>query len=117
MEYEALSKDASGFFVNYLYIYYLMFEEVRLIKPQTSSPNSGEFYVVGLRFRGVGDDVFNKLMKNLDDFKVNNCFFKKDAIPESFTSQIIEFTDTILDLNARQFEMVNMLMICISIKF
>ena len=114
MEYETLSKDASGFFVNYLYIYYLMFEEVRLIKPQTSSPNSGEFYVVGLRFRGVEDGVFNKLMKNLDDFKVNNCFFKKEAIPESFTTQIIEFVEKILDLNAKQFDMVNMLMTCIA---
>ena len=30
----------TGYLVNYLYLYYLMFEEIRLIKPHTSNPNS-----------------------------------------------------------------------------
>jgi hypothetical protein len=114
MEYEDLSKQASGFFISYLYIYYLMFEEIRLIKPQTSSPNSGEFYIVGLRFQGINDDIFDKLMNNLDNFTVNNCFFKKEDIPESFTLQVIEFTEKLMDINSQQFDIVNMLMTCIS---
>ena len=40
------SFEASGFLISYLYIYYLMFDSVRLIKPNTSSPNSGEFYCI-----------------------------------------------------------------------
>ena len=91
-----------------------MFKEIRLIKPQTSSPNSGEFYIVGLQFQGINDVIFDKLMKNLDNFTVNNCFFKKKDIPESFTLQVIEFTQKILDMNAKQFDIVNMLMTCIA---
>jgi len=107
------SFEASGFFISYLYIYYLMFDSVRLIKPNTSSPNSGEFYLVGLRFTGLDDSVLNTLIKELDTFKENQCFFKKEEIPEAFTSQVIEFIEKLLELNNKQFDIVNMLLTCI----
>jgi hypothetical protein len=107
------SFEASGFLISYLYIYYLMFDSVRLIKPNTSSPNSGEFYLVGLRFTGLDDSVLNTLIKELDTFKENQCFFKKEEIPEAFTSQVIEFVEKLLELNNKQIEIVNMLLTCI----
>ena len=61
------SKEASGFFVNYLYLYYLLFDELKLIKPLTSNPNSGEFYVIGKGFRGINEENYNKDYKLDDD--------------------------------------------------
>jgi len=107
------SFESSGFFISYLYIYYLMFDSVRLIKPNTSSPNSGEFYLVGLRFTGIEDNVLDTLIKELDTFKENQCFFKKEEIPEAFTSQVVEFVEKLLELNNKQFDIVNMLLTCI----
>ena len=107
------SFQSSGFLISYLYIYYLMFDSVRLIKPNTSSPNSGEFYLVGLRFTGLDERILDKLIKELDTFKENQCFFKKEEIPETFSSQVIEFVEKLLELNNNQLEIVNMLLTCI----
>ena len=90
-----------------------MFDSVRLIKPNTSSPNSGEFYLVGLRFTGIDDNVLDTLIKELDTFKENQCFFKKEEIPEAFTSQVVEFVEKLLELNNKQLDIVNMLLTCI----
>jgi len=107
------SFESSGFLISYLYVYYLMFDSVRLIKPNTSSPNSGEFYLVGLRFTGIEDNVLDTLIKELDTFKENQCFFKKEEIPEAFTSQVVEFVEKLLELNNKQLDIVNMLLTCI----
>lgn len=107
------SYEGSGFMVSFIYIYYLMFDEVRLIKPHTSNPNSREFYLVGLRFRGVDDGVFNKLMKNLDNFEENHCFFKREDIPDSFSKQVIQFTIDLFIQNNDYYDIQNMLMTCI----
>ena len=107
------SEKGSGFFISFLYLYNLMFEEVRLIKPLTSSPNSSEFYVVGLQFIGIDKAILNKLIDCLDNFKVNNAFFKKEEIPESFSKQIIEFLEKLYNLNNSQFDLVNMLLTCL----
>ena len=107
------SKDASGFFISFIYLYYLMFEEIRLIKPNTSSPNSSEFYVVGIRFIGIDETILKRLTTSLDDYKVNNTFFKKDEMPEPFVLQVFEFLEKLYHLNSSQFDLVNMLMTCI----
>ena len=107
------SKDASGFFISFIYLYYLMFEEIRLIKPNTSSPNSSEFYVVGIRFIGIDETILKRLTTSLDDYKVNNSFFKKDEMPEPFVLQVFEFLEKLYNLNSSQFDLVNMLMTCI----
>ena len=36
---------ATGFFISYIYLYYVMFEEISLFKPYTSDATSGEFSV------------------------------------------------------------------------
>ena len=107
------SFGASGFLISYLYIYYLMFDSVRLIKPNTSSPNSGEFYLVGLRFTGLDERILDKLINELDTFKENQCFFKKEEIPEAFSSQVIEFVEKLIELNNKQLDIVNTLLSCI----
>ena len=108
---------ANGFLVNYLFIYYLMFEEVNLVKPLTSNPDSGEFYVVAKGFKGSsGDEITNqlhsKLLNILDNFEVNMCFFEKDDIPDEFVKQIIEFAEKVLSLNIEHNEITNLLLTC-----
>ena len=107
------SYEGSGFMISFLYLYYLMFEDIRLIKPNTSSPNSSEFYLVGLRFKGIDDSIFKKLMKQLDNYKENHCFFKKEDIPEFFYRQVLDFIKDIFTLNTEQYEVQNMLLTCI----
>jgi hypothetical protein len=108
---------ANGFLVNYLFLYYLMFEEVNLVKPLTSNPDSGEFYVVAKGFKGGANDeitnqLHNKLLNLLDNFEVNMCFFEKDDIPDEFVKQIIEFAEKILSLNIEHNEITNLLLTC-----
>jgi len=98
------SKEASGFFVNYLYLYYLLFDELKLIKPLTSNPNSGEFYVIGKGFRGINEENYNKLLGILENFKINTCFFKKKDIPEEFVNLILSFNKKINELRIRHKE-------------
>ena len=107
------SYEGSGYFISFIYLYYLMFEEIRLIKPNTSNPNSREFYLVGLKFKGINDSIFNKLMKQLDNFDENHCFFKKEDIPEFFYRQVLDFIKDIFNLNTEQYELQNMLFTCI----
>ena len=107
------SYKASGYFVSYLYLYYLMFDEVRIIKPHTSNPNSGEFYLVGLKFKGLDENIKNKLLKHLDNFKENMTLFKKDDIPEEFSYQITNFINEMTKNKIIQYDMQNMLFTCI----
>lgn len=90
-----------GYFCNLIYLYYLMFETVILIKPMTSSPISGEFYVVGKSFRGISNDNFIKIINTMNNFKPNQCIFPENDIPKEFIKQIIEFNNNILQLNIK----------------
>ena len=103
----------SGFFVNYIYVYYLLFEDLRLIKPHCSNPDSGEFYVVGLKKRNISDEDTRAIVEKLNTFKTNNCFFPENKIPENFKIQVIEFINKILKMTAEQYDIQNMLMTCI----
>ena len=95
------SSKSGGYFINLIYLYYLMFETVTLIKPLTSNPISGEFYVVGKSFRGISKEHFEKIINTLDNFKPNQCIFPQKVIPEEFIKQIIEFNNNILQLNIK----------------
>lgn len=106
------SENANGFFMNFLYIYYLYFKEIYLIKPLSSSPNSSEFYLVGLKFKGIEENEFEKIIKQLDDFKINQCFFKKEEIPYDFSNQVIMFIEKLSELNIEQYEIINTLLTC-----
>jgi len=103
---------ATGFFMNYMYLYYLMFDELHLIKPLTSNPDSGEFYVVGKGFKGITDDDYASLLKLLDNFEPNMCFFEKDYIEDTFVRQIVEFAEKIIKMNVDHNEITNLLMTC-----
>ena len=106
------SKEASGFFMNFLYIYYLFFKEIHLMKPLSSSPNSSEFYLVGLKFRGIEDDEFEKVIGMLDKFEINQCIFKESNIPTEFSNQVIVFIEKLSQLNIEQYDIVNTLLTC-----
>jgi hypothetical protein len=66
-----------------------MFNEFYLVKPLTSNPDSGEFYVVCKGFKGIEESTYEKLLNILDNFQVNICFFNKKDIPEEFINQVI----------------------------
>ena len=106
------SEHASGFFTSFMYCYYLMFKDVILIKPKTSSPNSGEFYCVGLGFLGCSNELLEKKLKVQKDFKVNHTLFTQEEIPESFTNQLFSFITDLMRLNTSQKELQNILLLC-----
>jgi hypothetical protein len=102
----------ADFFIGFLYLYYLAFEQVNLFKPYTSNPDSGEFYLVGRGFKGVSETQLNKLYKILDNYEFNNAIIEKDKIPESFVSQIEVFLEKISNLNTIGIEKQNLLLTC-----
>ena len=102
-----------GYFSNLIYLYYLMFETVILIKPIHSSPISGEFYVVGKSFRGLSEEHFEKIINTLNYFKPNQCIFPEKEIPKEFFKQLKEFNNTILNLNITQGEIRNDYLNCL----
>ena len=104
---------SSGYFISYLFVYYLMFNEVRIIKPHTSNPNSGEFYLVGLKFKGLKDSIKNKLLNYLSTFKENEAFFLEKDIPEEFSMQIIHFIKVMNQKRVEQFDVQSMLLTCL----
>ena len=93
------SDKSNGFWTNYIYMYYLLFDELRLVKPLTSNPNSGEFYVVAKGFRGISDSNYEKLLKVLDNFSQNICFISKNDIPEEFVEMLVKFNLSVTKRN------------------
>jgi hypothetical protein len=104
--------DACSFFVSFLYLYYLTFEEVSLFKPYSSDMTSGEFYVVGKGFKGIGEEQLDKLYKALSGFKVNNALVEKDLIPETFVMQVNGFIEMMANYNIQGIEKSNLLLTC-----
>ena len=104
--------EASGFFIGFLYLYYLAFESVSLFKPYSSNPDSGEFYVVGEGFRGIDERELDRLYEILDNFKLNSGIIKLEDIPETFISQINQFLEKMSNLNTIAIEKQNMLLTC-----
>lgn len=104
--------NAAGFFIGFLYLYYLAFSEVSLFKPYTSNPDSGEFYVIGQGFLGVDDDSLERLYKILERMEVSQSIIAEDKIPETFVFQISGFLDRITNLNVMSIEKQNLLLTC-----
>ena len=107
---------ASGFFISFIYLYYLVFEEVSLFKPYTSNPDSSEFYVIGRNFQGISEKVIDKLLECVDRFEFNDALFSKDNIPKTFRIQITEFLNKITKYNSSSIEKQNMLLTCVKDK-
>jgi len=103
---------ANGNFMCTMFLYYLMFEQMNLMKPLTSNPNSGEFYVVCKGFRGIRDSDFEKLVNVVENYKVNQCIFPLDDIPEEFTIQVVDFVNKLITITTDNSELGNLLMTC-----
>jgi hypothetical protein len=104
--------SAAGFFIGFLYLYYLAFAEVSLFKPYTSNPDSGEFYVIGQGFLGVDDESLERLYKILERIELNQSIISEDKIPETFVLQISGFLERITNLNVMSIEKQNLLLTC-----
>ena len=104
--------EATSFFISFMYLYYIAFEEVNLFKPYTSDATSGEFYVICKRFKGIDENQLNKLYTILDKFKTNYAIFPKEVIPEAFIKQIYNFLDVLTKYNIKGYEKQNFLLKC-----
>lgn len=104
--------EATSFFISFIYLYYIYFEEVNLFKPYTSDATSGEFYVIGKGFKGIEDRDLDKLYTILSKFKTNNAIFPKNAIPDTFVKQIDNFLDLLTKYNIKGYEKQNLLLKC-----
>ena len=104
--------NATGFFISYIYLYYVCFDELTLFKPNTSDITSGEFYIIGKSFLGIDNNELNKLYKCLDNFKFNNAIFPESSIPKTFLKQINGFIDNLSNLNVKGIEKTNLLLTC-----
>ena len=109
--------EASGFFIGFLYLYYLSFDSVNLFKPYTSNPDSGEFYVVGRGFKGIEAKQLENLYTILDNFNLNNAIINKEHIPETFIIQINNFLEKMSNLNSINIEKQILLLTCYKQKF
>jgi hypothetical protein len=104
--------EASGFFIGFLYLYFITFENVNLFKPYTSNPDSGEFYVVGRGFKGISENQLENLYSILDNFTFNSAIIKQEDIPETFIIQVNTFLQKISNLNSMSIEKQNLLLTC-----
>lgn len=98
--------EASGFFINLLYLYNMVFKEVHLIKPFTSKATNGEFYIVGKYFTELPEDTYQTLLDILDKdhFELNQTFFDVKDIPDKFIVQVTKFIEEIVELNVQSIE-------------
>jgi len=102
----------AGFFLGFIYLYYIAFKEVSLFKPYTSNPDSGEFYVVGEGFRGIEGNELERLYRVLDRFELNDGIIPQDKMPETFITQMNSFLEKMSALNTMAIEKQNLLLTC-----
>ena len=102
-----LMKRSVPYVASIIATYQKYYEQVHMIKPITSNPMSGEYYIVAIGFKGIMPAELDKYYQILADFKtdvpVGN--YKSDAAIENAIA-------TIYQLNANQTEIVNVIMEC-----
>jgi hypothetical protein len=108
-----ITKAATGFFLQLMYLYTIAFTEVNMVKPMTSSQNTGEFYIVARGFKGIKQEFYDDLLEVLDKHEANKLFFDMTDIPESFITQIASFMSKLTDMNINRDEQTNLLLTCI----
>jgi len=104
--------DATSFFVSYIYLYYITFEDVYIFKPYSSDPSIGEFYIIGRNFIGIDDISLERLYKCIENFKTNEAIFEKENLPETFIIQINNFIEQLSNSNINGIEKTNYLLTC-----
>lgn len=97
-----LSKQAGNYFVSLLYLYYIHYKSITVIKPFSSNKASGEFYIVGKGFKKL--DMDTNILEIINKYKVNHSIFNIKDIPQTFLTQVDEFVDKITTeyVNARE---------------
>lgn len=108
-----LSKGGSGLIKTFIplelvsnvciiYVLTQVFEKVYLSKPITSRPQNSEVYIICINYRGIDQQLLDK-MKTLLDKKIHPKFDPRVSwiknIPESFTKQL---EDYIIDITRQQ---------------
>lgn len=56
---------------NLILIYANLFEEFYICKPLTSRPYNSEIYLIGIGYRGIGDELLDLLLDRLRNFNTN----------------------------------------------
>ena len=111
------SKEGSGFMVSFLYLYYILFDKIICIKPKSSNPRSGEYYLVGLGFKGITESNLIKLHKSLNNFEVNNTLFDKKDIPIEFQKVALNFIIKLYKYNISEINISNLFFSCFTNKY
>ena len=106
------SVEASGMFIGYLFLYYVSFESMSLFKPNSSNPDTSEFYVICKGFKGIEKSQLESLYNFLDKFELNSSIIEKSKIPSTFLSQINNFLESMSDTNILSIEKQNLLLTC-----
>lgn len=88
-----LSSKSSNYFVGLIYLYYIHYEEITIIKPFSSNKTSSEFYIVGKKFKKVDSIGEKDLVDMLNKYKVNHCIFDTKDIPQHFLVMLDKFMD------------------------
>ena len=97
--------QATGFFVNLMYLYASCFETVYLYKPYASRPQSGEFYIVGKNFTSITEQNLTKLLEVLSKFEENQVFIAREDIPDKFEVLVKDFLQRLITYNIESIEM------------
>jgi len=92
-------KEANDLYYGICYMYTLMFEKVKLVKPSMSADSTSEYYIVGQNFVGISDIDREKLLDLLANFQLNMKFID---IPDGITLQLTSFFEE-LALNITNF--------------
>jgi 23S rRNA U2552 (ribose-2'-O)-methylase RlmE/FtsJ len=103
---------SSGYFMCFLYTYAQYFEYIYITKPATSNPNSGEIYIVGINFKGATDDNIDELCNMLDNYKYNDCWYKKEDIPSDFTQKVLNMMNNIYENLYENLQIRTFLLLC-----
>ena len=104
--------EVSGFFISYLYLYYILFDSVSLYKPNSSNSDNGEFYVIGKGFKGITEQQLENLLSILEYFIFNESILDQDKIPLTFIKQINNFLEEMSNTNILSIEKQNLLLTC-----
>jgi len=104
--------DTSEFFINYLYLYFVLFDSISLYKPNSSKSSNGEFYVIGKGFKGITDEQLENLFNIIDNFTVHNSIIDSNKIPLTFIYQLTNFLEYMSNINTVAIEKQILLLTC-----
>ena len=108
-----LNNESTGFFINCMYVYSLLFKSIKFIKPLNNNNVSYNFYLICEDFKGIESTILDKLLSILENFQENICFIDKKTIPHKFNEQVSYFINGLMNINTNNMEMTNLLSTCL----